>query len=127
MDRGRFDELFRQCGVQVRFTRAAAEDFQSLRKNQQRFVLALILKQAQKNPRLRPAGNRIPLNKELAGLAKIKSKSANLRVVYRPVDEGDGTVAMEIIAIGPRDHDKVYKEAARRMMAGDSEQKESGL
>lgn len=121
MDRDRFDEMLRQCGVQVRFTKAAAEDFQSLQKNQQRFVLALILKQAQKNPRLRPAGNGIPLHKELAGLAKIKSKSANLRVVYRPVDEEDGTVTMEIIAIGPRDHDRVYKEAARRIIARDSE------
>jgi len=124
VDRDRFDELLRQYGVRVRFTKAAVEDFHSLQKNQQRFVLALILKQAQKNPRLQPAGNGIPLHKKLAGLAKIKSKSANLRVVYRPVDEQDGTVTMEIIAIGPRDHDKVYKEAARRVITRDSEQKE---
>ncbi|CAB3394124.1 hypothetical protein [Kyrpidia spormannii] len=95
MDWDRFDEMLGQCGVRVRSTKAAA------------------------------GRERDSSHRELAGPAKIKSKSANLRVVYRPVDEEDGTVTMEIIAIGPRDHDKVYKEAARRMMARDSKPPEN--
>ncbi|CAB3393201.1 hypothetical protein [Kyrpidia spormannii] len=91
MDWDRFDEMLGQCGVRVRSTKAAA------------------------------GRERDSSHRELAGLVKIKRKSANLHIVYRPVDDEDANVAMEIIAIGPRDHDKVYKEAARRMTARDSE------
>lgn len=38
-----------------------------------------------------------------------------LRIVYRPVLQSNGMIRMEIIAIGPRDKDKVYNWADERV------------
>lgn len=53
------------------------------------------------------------LNGGLNG-AKIKSKSLNIRVIYRSVPSH--TIRMELIAIGPREKKKVYMMAAERLL-----------
>lgn len=75
----------------------------------------MLVKQGQRDPRLRPNGNGIPLHGELQGFAKIKSKSLRLRIVYRPIETEKETV-MQVFAIGPRDHDEVYKTARKRVL-----------
>ncbi len=61
-----------------------------------------------------PDGVDQSLHGKLHGYAKIKPKVLNLRIIYRPICHDD-YVTMEIIAIGPRDHNKVYSVAAERL------------
>ena len=89
--------------------------FKSYHKDQRRTILALILRQAEKNPRMQHNGCGAPLRGELHGMAKIKNKATSLRVVYRPVEQSDGIVLMEIVAIGPREREEVYRLAAQRL------------
>ncbi len=108
-------EALERLAIAVQFTPGAARDFRTYHKDQKRAILALILKQAEKNPRMKPGGCGIPLHGELHGLVKIKSKATSLRVVYRPIERPDGTAVMEIIAIGPREREEVYRLAAQRI------------
>lgn len=56
-----------------------------------------------------------PLERELAGCKKIKWRNAGLRMVFRIA--GDAVEVVEIVAIGSRDKERVYKSAARRLDA----------
>lgn len=106
--------------VQVRFGRSALGDLEHFHSEQQRVILALIIARAKKGPLLKPHGIATPLRGELRGFSKIKPKSIGLRIVYRPSQVGEDAI-MEIIAIGPRDGDRVYRTAARRLLAFQSE------
>ena len=99
--------------VEIRFSKQAVEDLIGYKKEQQETVLALILARAKNGPLIKPNGIGEPLHGELHGFTKIKPKHLGLRVIYRPRQETK--IIMKIIAIGPRDHDKVYAIAAKRL------------
>lgn len=111
-----FDRLLASLGVEVMFTKAAMRDLESYPKGQREQILALIIERARRGPLLKPEGIAESLSGDLRGLAKIKPKHLALRIVYRPVRRNE-KVVMEILAIGPRDHDEVYRTAARRLAA----------
>lgn len=111
----RLNQTLRQYGVEVRFSKNAKQDFKSYGKGEKTNIIAMLTLQAKKGPLLKPDGNGNPLHKELAGFAKIKRKDLSLRIVYRP-RQNDGLVVIEIIAIGPRDKDEVYRMAVRRLI-----------
>jgi len=71
-------------------------------------------------PLIRPKGVGKPLGKKLIGFTKIKSNQLNIRIVYRPL-ESAGKILMQIIAIGPRDKDAVYRKAVHRLYEFDEE------
>lgn len=105
--------------VYVQFFSQAAKDFSSYNKGEQTKFFAWIVAQARKNPLLKPEGLGEPLGQKygnnLMGFGKIKPKSDAKRIVYRPIqDEERGKVRMEIIAIGPKNRERVYKVAASR-------------
>jgi mRNA interferase RelE/StbE len=104
-----------QYKVKVKFSKKAVEDLASFDKNTQEKIIALILKRGQSNPLIKPRGIGEPLQKELYVFSKIKPKHLKLRIVYRSVEKEDA-VYMEIIAIGPKDKEKVYKMAIARLM-----------
>jgi mRNA interferase RelE/StbE len=79
-------------------------------------IIALIIKRGMRGPLIKPQGIGEPLRDELKGYTKIKPKNMVLRIVYRPV-VNDEMIRMEIIAIGPRDKEKVYRLAARRLQS----------
>lgn len=54
-----------------------------------------------------------PLSGPLAGCREIKFRADNLRVIYR-IRNGEVEI-VEIIAIGPRDSNKVFITAQKRM------------
>ena len=110
-----FNQFLKPMNVQVKLVSGAGQDFKSFNKNQRITILALVLKQIEKNPLLRPDGNGIPLHGPLRGFAKIKSKSTSLRIVYKPVVIGN-IIELQVIAIGPRDHDDVYRKAIHRLL-----------
>ena len=99
--------------VEIRFSKQAVEDLTGYKKEQQETILALILARAKNGPLIKPNGIGEPLHGELHGFTKIKPKHLGLRVIYRPLQETK--IIMEIIAIGPRDHDKVSAIAAKRL------------
>lgn len=101
--------------VEIRFSQKAVEDLIGYQKEQQEKILALIVARAKKRPLIKPNGIGEPLHGEFAGFAKIKPKQLGLRVICRPVRKT--RIIMEIIAIGPRDRDKVYTLAAKRLKA----------
>ena len=111
----RLNQTLSEYGVEVRFSRRANQDFKSYGKGEKINILAMLTLQAKKGPLLKPDGNGTPLHKELAGFAKIKRKDLSLRIVYRP-RQNNGRVIMEVIAIGPRDKDEVYRMAVRRLI-----------
>lgn len=99
--------------VEIRFSKQALEDLSGYEKEQQEIIVALILARAKNGPLIKPNGIGEPLRGELHGFTKIKPKHMGLRVIYRLVQKTN--IIMEIIAIGPRDHDKVYAMAAKRV------------
>lgn len=109
--------------VEVRFGAKALEDLQGYKKQQQNQIVALIIAQGMKGPLIRPDGLGHPLHGELVGFAKIKPKHLGLRIVYRP--KKNGGILMEVIAIGPRDSNQVYKVAAQRLIEFKMEMRES--
>lgn len=111
----RLNQTLGEYGVEVRFSKSAKQDFKSYGKGEKINVLSMLTLQAKKGPLLKPDGNGNPLHKELAGFAKIKRKDLSLRIVYRP-RQNNGFVVMEVIAIGPRDKDEVYRMAVRRLI-----------
>jgi mRNA interferase RelE/StbE len=100
-------------GAEIRFSKKAVEDLTGYKKEQQEKILAMIVARAKKGPLIKPKGIGEPLNGELHGFTKIKPKHLGLRVIYRPIQQT--AIIMEIIAIGPRERDKVYTLAAKRL------------
>lgn len=102
--------------VKVYFGEQALSDLEKYQPEQRETILALIIARARKGPLLKPRGIGQPLRGELHGYTKIKPKSQAIRIVYRPREVEDH-IRMEVIAIGPRDKNKVYKAAAKRLLA----------
>ena len=101
--------------VEVKFSKNSLSDYKSYPEGTRKIIVALILRQGtKKNSLLKPEGNGQPLQSPLTGFAEIKPKGLNMRIIYRP-RKFEGVVRMEIIAIGPRDKDEVYKIAVKRL------------
>lgn len=109
-------QLLAETNVEVYFGSDAVQDLKGYRK-EIKLILALIVKQAKKGPLIKPNGAGEPLSGELVGFTKIKPKALSLRVVYRPTEMANGTIRMEIIAIGPKNREEVYELAARRVIS----------
>lgn len=107
--------LLEKFKTQVMFTSNAMQDYKSFSPGKRNDVLKLILKQAEKGALLKPDGNGKRCEGELHDFGKIKSKSLNLRIIYRPVLQENGIVRMNIVAIGPRDNAEIYKMAIERL------------
>ncbi len=107
--------LLEKYQTQVMFTANARQDYNSFSAGKRQDILKLIIKQAEKGALLKPDGNANRCEGALHEYAKIKSKSLNLRVIYKPVKLDTGIVRMDIIAIGPRDDLQVYKMAIKRI------------
>ncbi|MEW5954861.1 MAG: hypothetical protein AB1815_14305 [Bacillota bacterium] len=109
------NQYLAELGVEVKFSRKASKDLACYDKEIQERIIALILKRGRAGPLIKPKGIGTPLGKELSGFTKIKPRSLNLRIIYRSV-ELSGVVRMEIVAIGPRDKEKVYHMAVARLL-----------
>lgn len=106
--------MLKNCKVEVKFSSMAVKDLKGYDQNVREQIIALIVKRARNGPLIRPKGVGKPLGKELNGFSRIKPKSLNLRIVYKPV-ESKGKILMQVIAIGPRDKDAVYHKAVKRL------------
>lgn len=111
-----FKEKLRYYDTDVYFSRLAEKDFKAFSQGKKNQILMLILKQAQKGADFKPSGNGNRLGSPLHQFAKIKSKAIALRIIYRPIQR-NGLTEMQILAIGPRDRDKVYKLSEKRVSA----------
>ncbi|MFX4303715.1 type II toxin-antitoxin system RelE family toxin [Alicyclobacillus tolerans] len=111
----KLNQTLREYGVEVKFSKNAKQDFKSYGKDEKTNIISMLVLQAKKGPLLKPDGNGKPLHKELAGFAKIKRNDLSLRIIYRP-RRADELVVMEVIAIGPRDKEEVYRMAMRRLI-----------
>ena len=109
------DAILEPLRVRVRFGELAIRELTDYPKDIQKHILALILYRAKAGPLLKPHGLGEPLHGKLIGFTKIKSKSLSLRIIYRPrkIDE---LIHMEIIAIGPREREEVYRDATKRVL-----------
>ena len=114
------NKLLKDFQVEVRFSQKATADLAGYDSNTQEIIIALIIKRAKGGPLIRPKGLGKPLGKELNGFTRIKPKSLNFRIIYKPV-ELDNMVQMQVIAIGPRDKNTVYRKAATRIIEFDQE------
>jgi mRNA interferase RelE/StbE len=112
------NEILKPFHVEVYFTKESLSDLNSYDKNEQEKIIAMIIKRGMRGPLIKPRGIGEPLRNELKGFTKIKGMT--LRIVYRPV-ESNGVIRMEIIAIGPRDREKVYRLAAKRLQSFDQQ------
>ncbi len=110
----KINQLLGTLNIQVVLGDQAVDDLKSYRK-EINTIIALIIAQARKGPLIKPHGYGEPLIGKLLGFTKIKPKAMGLRIIYRPVQLKLGLVRMEIIAIGPRDKERVYQLAARRI------------
>lgn len=99
----------------VKFSKNALSDFKSFDAHTKKVILALILSQAKRGAKFRPDGNGVRLSGELYEFAKIKRTTTSLRIIYRPIE--NDYIEMQIVAIGPRNHDKVYEIAKKRRIA----------
>ncbi|WP_027724887.1 type II toxin-antitoxin system RelE family toxin [Tuberibacillus calidus] len=99
--------------VDLRFVDDVKQDIKAINKGHRQTVLLEILRRAKQGPLFKPDGVAESLHGDLHGFAKIKSKSLNIRIIYRPVE--GSPVRMEVIAIGPRDKRKAYRMAAERI------------
>ncbi|MGG1073119.1 hypothetical protein ABE178_25370 [Priestia megaterium] len=116
-----------EYNVAVKFCRKAVDDLLGYDRNQQSKIVALIIKRGKSGPLFKPRGLGEPLRnksgQELKGFTKIKPKKMNMRIIYSPME--NGKILMGIIAIGPRDKEKVYKEAAKRVPQFEREMREA--
>jgi mRNA interferase RelE/StbE len=101
--------------IEIRFSKKAADDLFQFDKQTQEVILALLIKRATRGPLLKPKGIAEPLRAPLHNFSKIKPKSMGIRIIYRPTE--NGVIKMDVIAIGPKDKEKVYKMAAKRLPA----------
>lgn len=106
--------LVEQYHVELAFIPDVVKDIKAINKGNRTHVLAMIILRAKKGPLFVPDGVAKSLNGDLNGYAKIKSKSLNVRIIYRPVP--GSPIRMELIAIGPREKKKVYTMAAERLL-----------
>jgi mRNA interferase RelE/StbE len=111
----RISQLLGVLNVEVVFGEQAVDDLKGYHK-EMNTILSLLVAQARKGPLIKPNGYGEPLIGELFGFTKIKPRAMSLRIVYRPVQLSSGVVRMEIIAIGPKDKEKVYELATRRLV-----------
>ncbi|MGG3161940.1 hypothetical protein ABEO87_09590 [Geobacillus stearothermophilus] len=105
--------ILEKYNVELRFVEDVKQDIKAINKGHRQTVLLEILRRAKQGPLFKPDGVAESLHGDLHGFAKIKSKSLNIRIIYRPV-EGQ-PIRMEIIAIGPCDKKKAYRMAAERL------------
>ncbi len=112
--------LFRECNVAVKFSELAVKDLAGYDQSTREYIVALIIKRARSGPFIRPKGVGKPLGKKLAGFTAIKSGQLNIRIVYRPVELID-RIVMQVIAIGPRDKEVVYRKAVHRLYEFENE------
>ena len=105
--------ILEKYDVELRFVEDVKQDIKAINKGHRQTILLEILRRAKQGPLFKPDGVAESLHGDLHGFAKIKSKSLNIRIIYRPV-EGQ-PIRMEIIAIGPRDKEKAYRMAAERL------------
>ena len=105
--------ILEKYNVELRFVEDVKQDIKAINKGHRQTILLEILRRAKQGPLFKPDGVAESLHGDLHGFAKIKSKSLNIRIIYRPV-EGQ-PIRMEIIAIGPRDKEKAYRMAAERL------------
>lgn len=95
----------------------AEKDYLSLPPSQQPHVLKAIIKVASNPKPASEGGYGKPLSNlnsnRLAGCLKIKLKKLGIRIVYTHIRKGD---RMDIIIIGIRAEEEVYREAARRLL-----------
>ena len=105
--------LIEKYNVELKFIPEVRQDLKEINKGDRTRILALIIRRAQQDPLFLPDGVAKSLHGNLSGFAKIKSKSTNIRCIYRPVNSS--ITRMEVIAIGPRDKSKAYKLAAERL------------
>lgn len=105
--------ILEKYNVELRFVEDVKQDIKAINKGHRQTILLEILRRAKQGPLFKPGGVAESLHGDLHGFAKIKSKSLNIRIIYRPV-EGQ-PIRMEIIAIGPRDKEKAYRMAAERL------------
>lgn len=105
--------LLENYNVELKFIPEVVQDIKAINKGHRTTVLALIVKRAKQGPLFVPDGVAETLHGNLHGFAKIKSNSLKIRIIYRPVE--DDVIRMEIVAIGPRDKDKAYRLAAKRL------------
>lgn len=115
-DFDQINEKLRPHNVKVYFTKESYADLKSYKKSLKETIIAFIVSRGIRGPLIKPKGVGTPLRNELKGFTKIKLKHLGLRIVYRPVLQNE-TIRMEIIAIGPRDKEKVYKLAAKRLVS----------
>lgn len=105
--------LIEQYNVELRFIPEIIQDLKGINKGSRTSILALIIRRAKQGPLFVPDGVAKSLHGKLSGTARIKSKSINVRCIYRPVKST--MIRMELIAIGPRDKKKAYTLAAERL------------
>lgn len=106
--------LLKKYHVKLSLTPSAIADLKAINKGSRSNVLLLILRRVEEGAAFVPDGVARSLHGKLRGYAKIKPKSLNLRIIYRPVRQDD-YLSMEVIAIGPRNKDKVYLKATERL------------
>jgi mRNA interferase RelE/StbE len=106
--------LLEEYSVAVNFSEPAVKDLAGYDQSTREYIIALIIKRARSGPLIRPKGVGKPLGKKLAGFTAIKSGQLNIRIVYRPVELSD-RIVMQVIAIGPRDKEAVYRKAVHRL------------
>ncbi|MEN6327094.1 MAG: hypothetical protein ABFD18_12940 [Syntrophomonas sp.] len=110
--------LLEKYKTRVLFSQNGMQDYKSFSRGKRNDVLKMILKQAEKGALLKPDGNGTRCQGPLYNFGKIKSKSLNLRIIYKPGLAEDNIVEMGIIAIGPRDNLEVYRAAIERLNKG---------
>ena len=108
------NNLLKNHFVEIKFSAMAVRDLSGYNRNVQEQIMALIIKRALNGPLIGPKGVGKPLSRELNGFTKLKLKKLNIRVVYKP-EQSANIVTMQIIAIGPRDNNLVYRKAAQRL------------
>lgn len=109
-----FNTDLRKYGVSIYLSRLAERDYKSFSSGKRNQILLLLFKQVKKGADFKPRGNENALYPPLHKFVKIKSKAITLRIIYRPVQREE-MLELQIIAIGPRDKNKVYKKAQERL------------
>jgi mRNA interferase RelE/StbE len=95
----------------IEFITEAEEDFDSLDKSIQKQVSKKI-DTLSNNPYLgKPLGNKYGI--DLTGFYKLYAAKKKYRIVYRLI--GEHIEVIEIVGIGKRDKEEIYKLAAKRL------------
>lgn len=98
--------------AELRFLRAACDDYERLDHSRQLWVDAALLRLRDHGAGIgeRLAKTRIA---DLHGLKKLKNNKLGLRLIFRVCD--DNVEIIEILVIGKREDFAVYKEAEKRL------------